>query len=459
MNLSKLVEKGLVKQTEAGYEAVSANAVEIIKAVVELDGNQLMDDAGNPVDVSQISLSSMQEEAPKEELQKTIDTAVEAAVSKMAVQTPRANFHVEVGPRRIYGKSSVFPCDPERSGAEKAHLFGAWVYSQASGSGVNESVKAKAKQILKDRGFKGITTGTDPWVVAEQFLGNIVDLKVNPSVYLSVAQNVPLNASGQGKGYYSRYNSSLTSNQVEGSTRSVVDLDLVGVSMQAFNEGGFTKFSNEVDADALGLVGETVMRELARTTNRNIDRKAFAVDTNEGVVGLGAALAAAGSASIHDAATTVYTSITADHIRALIGKVLMNAEADGNYENLAFVCRPDVAQQIKKLDAVAGTSGTTYLLRDLDNKNRAFGFNMFTCPDAPTGSPGSSVVSYPIYFGFFPACCFAGVRGGLDIKTDGSVFFASNEIAVRSNYRVAINNVNVGSSSVYSAVGAIKITG
>ena len=220
------------------------------------------------------------------------------------------------------------------------------------------------------------------------------------------------------------------------------------INLTAKKAATLTKISNELNEDAIVSIANEVADEIAYAHSVKVDQIGFlgdATTTYAGITGLDNALVAG---SISTAASTTIGALTLTEAEACIAKLLQIAGMRPVWfmHSAIFWNGPARLQVAAGGNAVMDVGGGPQL--------QFLGFPVvFTQALSSAGTTGTTWG----FIGDLSLAATMGVRRGISIASDSSVYFASDQIAIRSTYRYDINIHEIGTASAGGPIIKCKL--
>lgn len=235
-----------------------------------------------------------------------------------------------------------------------------------------------------------------------------------------------------------------------GEAGTITDSDMTQnqVNLTAKKAATLTKISNELSDDAVVAIANEVADEIAYAHAVKIDQIGFlgdATTTYAGITGLDNALAAG---SIATATSTTIGALTLTEAEACVAKLL---QVPG-IRPVWFVHSAIFWNGLARLQVAAG--GNAVMDVGGGPQLQFLGFPVvFTQALSSAGTTGTTWG----FIGDLSLAATMGMRRGISIAADSSVYFASDQIAIRSTYRYDINVHEVGTASVGGPIIKCKL--
>lgn len=223
---------------------------------------------------------------------------------------------------------------------------------------------------------------------------------------------------------------------------ALTDSDMVHnqVNLTAKKATTLTKISSELSEDAVVSMADELAEEIAYAHAVKIDQIAFLGDgttTYGSMVGLTTALAAGSTAT-----ATGHATLAALDVADTVAAVAKLQQVPG-IRPVWFVHSAVYWNALARLQLAAGGNNAT----DLGNGPQLqYGGYPVVFTQALTAAPTTGTVWG--YFGDLSMAATMGMRRGLTIAADTSVYFASDQIGIRSTYRYDIKVHETGTASV-----------
>lgn len=235
----------------------------------------------------------------------------------------------------------------------------------------------------------------------------------------------------------------------EGGTITDSDATYNQVNLVARKAATLSKISSELSEDAAMSIADELAMEIAYAHAVKIDACGFLGDgttTYGGVMGLDNALAAG---AIVTATNTTIGALTLTESEAVLAKL---PDYPG-MQPVWFMNRSIYFNGPYRLMAAAGGNTTTTLANGLSVPVFHGYPVVFTQALSAAGTTGTTWA----FFGDLSLAATMGVRRGVSIASDPSVYFASDQIAVRSTYRWDIVVHEVGTASASGPIVKAKL--
>lgn len=220
------------------------------------------------------------------------------------------------------------------------------------------------------------------------------------------------------------------------------------VNLTAKKAATLTKISNELNDDAIVSIANEVAEEIAYAHAVKIDQIGFlgdATSTYAGIYGLDNILAAG---SISTATSTTIGALTLTEAEACVAKLL---QVPG-IRPVWFVHSAIFWNGLARLQVAAGGNA----VMDVGNgpQMQFLGYPVvFTQALSGAGTTGTTWG----FIGDLSLAATMGMRRGISIASDSSVYFASDQIALRSTYRYDINIHEIGTASAGGPIIKCKL--
>ena len=228
--------------------------------------------------------------------------------------------------------------------------------------------------------------------------------------------------------------------------------DLGQIKLVAIKRATLTALSSELSEDSAIAIADFLAAEIGTAFSKKADEDCFLGDgtsTYGGVTGLKSALAAG---SVVDAASGNVSFATFDLADFENCIAALPVFAD-NANTAWFISKAGYAKSMLNLMNAAGGNTNVTLSDGVRSRPMFMGYPVvFT-----QAMPSADVVSTnQVYLGDLSQAVHLGVRTGLTVATDMSVYFASDQIGVRATERLAINVHERGTASAAGSIIALR---
>lgn len=229
------------------------------------------------------------------------------------------------------------------------------------------------------------------------------------------------------------------------------DLTLNQAKLDAKKLAVLTQVSSELNEDAIVALADLITMEIAYAFANKEDECGFNGDgtsTYGGITGLKSALAAG---SIQDAATGNDSALSLDlaDFEAAVGKLPMFPGIQPRWYMHKAVYWASAA---RLMDAAGGNTSMN-LGNGPETTFLGYPVTFSQVMPSTTGTLASTIVAY---FGDIRMASTFGTRRGVSIRSDESVYFTSDAIAIRATERFDINVHERGTASAAGPVVALK---
>lgn len=347
----------------------------------------------------------------------------------------------------------VVPAAAKRYGNLKAYKTAEDAYASGQFIAATMFGNQASQRWLDDHGIRAAHSTSDNskggYAVPEPMEQSIIRLVEERGVFRRNAFVYPMTSgsvliprrSGGFTSYYVGENASITAS----------DLTLNQVKLEAKKLGVLTQISSELSEDAIVALADLVTQEIAYAFANAEDEAGFNGDgtsTYGGILGLNGALQAG---SIQDAVGGNTSALTLDlaDFEATVGKLPM-------YPGIApkwYVSSPVYwASMARLMDAVGGNTNGTLAA----GPTAQFLGYPVEFVDVMPKTTGTLVSTILCYFGDLAMACTMGVRRGVTVRTDESVYFTSDAIAIRATERYDVQVHERGDSTNAGAIVALK---
>lgn len=356
------------------------------------------------------------------------------------------------------------------SGEERAYASGMWLLSQVypSSGGAFRDLTERARQWWGDYGARygggteerAMSTTANSlggYLVPEVFNSTIIDLREDYGVFRRYAQVVPMSSDTAS---YPRRVSGLTAYFVNDNTEiTASDKGWDQVNLTAKKLGILSKWSSELDEDAVISMADNLAREIAYQFALKEDQCGFigtGTSTYGGIVGATVKVDDGNhAASIYTAATgnTAFSTLDLADFNGVVGKLPQYAAMD---DAAWYFSRAGWANSMQRL-ADAGGGNTT---SDI------------------TGAVGMSFMGYPVrisqvlnstltaqtdtivgLFGSLRLAAMMGTRRAVRTMVSTERYFELDQIAIKGTERFDINVHSLGDGTNAGPLVALKTPG
>jgi HK97 family phage major capsid protein len=373
------------------------------------------------------------------------EIAARRAVEQKRFQTGE---DIEAGKRKI-----LVPASAKRHGHLKAYASAEDAYVSGQFIAATMFGNQASQRWLDDHGIQAAHSTSDNskggYAVPEPMEQSIIRIVEERGVFRRNAFVYPMTSgsvivprrSGGFTSYYVGENSAITPS----------DLTLNQVKLEAKKLGVLTQISSELSEDAIVALADLVTQEIAYAFANAEDEAGFNGDgtsTYGGILGLKGALQAG---SIQDAIGGNVSALTLDlaDFEATVGKLPMFPGIQPKWYVHSAVYWASMA---RLMDAVGGNTNATLAAGP---EKQVLGYPVEFAQVLP-GTTGSSVSTILCYFGDLAMASTMGVRRGVTVRTDESVYFTSDAIAIRATERYDVQVHERGDASNAGAIVALK---
>lgn len=251
----------------------------------------------------------------------------------------------------------------------------------------------------------------------------------------------------------------------EGAALTASDPSWDNVQLTAKKLTAFTKFSTEVSEDALVNLADWLTFDIAQQFAYEEDRVGFngtGISTDGNIVGITQKVQQAASLGSFPAVVTAthntFAELDATDIMTLMAAVPQYALTDAAF----FTSQSGASLCFGRLMAAAGGNTQQSLSQENISALRAKGivgyyqgYPIVASQVLPTEA--TTKTNLPMLcFGSLRRACLLGERRGITFATDSSVYFASDQIAVRATARLDINCHATGTATVSGPLAVLK---
>lgn len=448
------------------------------KAAVFLTDIELVDDDGTAVEVADLDWKELggDVETKGEERTYTLDAkqledAIQKAIAPLQKEIKRRDKpgQISVGdPLNIktWGVVRNFSGATNREKSEKAYMFGQWFMGINGNRKAREFCESRGIMFVKESG--GIetkvhqegTNTTGGYLVPEQFMNDLIDLRLEYGVFRRNANIVPMTSDTSSR---PRRVSGLTPYFVGESTagtQSTMAWDRV--TLVAKKLMVLTKTSNELNEDAAVSIGDKIAGEIAYAFANKEDSCGFLGTGNAatygGIVGVNQGLiningVDEGGGLIETATSVAFSSVVLGDFHRLVSILPTYARRAPK-----FYCSPLVNDQV--LQKLAYASGGATAMEIVNGVPRPT-FLGYPVEMVEVMSVSATAGEVFCLFGDLSLAADFGDRRSTAIATSDSALnaFEQDEIVVRGTERFDINCHDLGTSSAAGPiVGLIMYT-
>jgi len=375
----------------------------------------------------------------QEQLAAAKAVAVDKAKGRLSMPTPKVTSPMR-GRVKNYNRIKHLTPDGRR---ERAYAFGHFCLGAIFG-------KQKSMDWLAENGIqvKAQTEGTNSaggYLVPEEMSSDIIDLREEYGIFRQHSRVVSMASDHQ---VIPRRAGGLTAYAV-GEEDSITESDKSWdqVSLTAKKWATLTRYTSEVDEDAIISIGDDLAGEIAYAFANKEDESGFNGDgtsTYHGVRGVRDKIGSAGNTDAVSGNTTYLTLDLAD-FNTTMSLLPEYAYSRGN---VAWYCsRAFYATAMQRLayagggntvDTIGGGSGLSFL-----------GYPVHISQSMPSTTAVSQVC---VIFGALELATTMGDRRGISVATSTDRYFDTDEVAIRGTTRFDINCHDVGDGTNAGAV-------
>jgi HK97 family phage major capsid protein len=359
----------------------------------------------------------------------------------VARQTASGNLRIEMP--RPFGRLVAFKDTP--SGHEAAYRSGMWIAANLYGN-------TKAKEWCRVNGVRAaMTEGVNTAggnLVPDEMETSIIKLVNEYGLFRRSCRVTPMSSDVKNRprrkggitAYYTAESTAATESQ-----SAWDNVQLVAKKLMVL-----TRMSSELSEDAIIDVADDTAQEIAMAFAYKEDTVGFTgtgLSTDGGIVGvLVKAIDAAhtkakvAAASGHD----TMAEIDADDVLSLMAAIPQYAKRGS-----AWYCSPSAQSMI--IDAIKLAGGGNSMENITNGAGPQFmGYPVYTTDvmaDTPATNYNGAVI---MAFGNLSMAATLGLRRGISLAVDNSVYFTTDEIAIKGTMRHDINVHDLGSTTVKS---------
>ncbi len=300
------------------------------------------------------------------------------------------------------------------------------------------------------------TTSTGGATVPEEFIPELIDLLEEYGVFRSFVRKVPMATDLQ---KWPKKESGVTVIAPgEGGTITPSDLAFSNVTLVATKLAALTKISSELHEDSALALGSIIGDDMVRALAKAEDQAGFLGDGSATYFKFVGLVGAMSNNTITDtdsaitggqvqAAGHTWPDITIGNLRSLAGVMPVKFQAEAR-----FYCSK-IFYWTVLVPLVQAAGGLTQADMEGGIHHRLFGWPVEIVEVMPTAT---AVSQFCLWFADLKSGAFFGDRRDFNIQQDSSVYFDSDQIAIRSTERFAINVYGVGSTTKAGPICALK---
>lgn len=312
----------------------------------------------------------------------------------------------------------------------------------------------KSLEYLDNIGIKALAEGitsTGGALVPDAFVPNLIELMATYGVFRRNAQVVPM---GSDSTTWPKLNADVTVySPGEAGSITASNPTFSNVKLVATKLASLVAISNELAEDAVLSIGQIVGRSIARAFAQAEDQAGFlgnATSTYWGFVGIagaftlnhanyGSTTASTAYGGLVGAAGNGYDEITIGNFRTLVGVLPTYAQKGAKF----YCSKRFYYDVIAGLVQAAG--GLLQAEYEKGLGQQFFGYPVEYVDVMPTSTANSQTCCV---LGDLAMGAYLGDRRALSIDQDNSVYYASDQLAVRGTERIGINVFGWGSATV-----------
>jgi HK97 family phage major capsid protein len=306
---------------------------------------------------------------------------------------------------------------------------------------------------IKNIMTEGVNTAGG-FLVPEEFEASLVRLVEEYGVFRSKALNYPMSSDTT---HIPKRTGGLTVYfPAEAGSITASDASVGRVSLVARKMATLTRISSELAEDSIVSIADLLAQEIALAFATSEDEMGFNGDgtaaTYGGVVGINSAM---GAGAKYTAATgnTAFSTIDDADFLGMMGKI-------NNYAGIMpewYISPEGFYASMARLITASGGVNVADMEGDLRPRFHGRPVNLVNVMNktltAQTSTDGLC------YYGDLRMAATLGVRRGVTIASDSSVYFATDEIAIRATQRVDINVHDAGTASASGAIVGLTTPG
>ncbi len=449
---------------ELKAEKVSAiKAMEALQNRVDGEKRSMSQDEQKAFDTYEADVSRVDAEIKSVEASETRYAKLQARKAEIATPETRVgsaqpssearNSRVEIVPARVrFGALKSF--ENTAAGEERAYRCGQWLAATFLGN-------RQAQRFCMENGIETRAAyaegavGTGGHVVPVEFSATLVNLTEQYGVFTKNARRVPMSRDVLEIPKLATHAAATYTAEAVGLSESEATFDII--TLTAKKLGYVAYASTEVMADAAISIADMIASDFARGFALKIDESAFNGDgsnTYGGAYGLtqlipdgSHAAALFSAAGGHNTLAELDHSDLAGALAKLPGYALAGAKI--------YCSAAAKALCFDRLGAIAG--GNTGSTLGGAPSSSYLGLPIVVTQVLPSSS-GDLATNVAILVGDMSQSSIYGDRQQIDFRTDNSIRFVEDQIALRATMRHCIANPNLGDNSVASPMVGIRMT-
>lgn len=403
---------------------------------------------------------------------------IEDRVSDLSRPEPRKTIPAQPGTGGPVASISN-PAIPRRYGKLKAfkgeradyHAYESGMWMCATLLPQNHPLRARGHEWCREHGVyqqiqNAMSTGTPSAggnLVPDALSQTIIDLREQYGIFRQWCDVVPL---PNGSVTIPRRSGSVTPYWIgEGAALTASDAAFDNVRLTAKKLTAFTKISSELSEDSIVNVVDWLTMDIGQQLAYEEDRVGFrgtGLDTDGGIRGVWDEITAAGSAgsyiNVATATHNTFAELDATDIMTLMAACPQYALSDAAF----FISQSGAALTFGRLMAAAGGNTQQSLSQENISADRGRGivgyyqgYPIVVSQVLPVES--DTKTSLPMMaFGSLRRAAVLGETRTVQFATDSSVYFASDQLAIRATARIDINVHSLGSATAAGPLVVLK---
>lgn len=382
------------------------------------------------------------------------------------VAGPRVSDDANLLPVRHFGSLKAF-----KGPKADYHAYESGMWMIASLFPQNHPMRARAHDWCREHGVyqqiqNAMSTGVPSAggnLVPDAMSSTIIDLREKYGIFRQWCDVVPMPSDTM---VIPRRTGSVTPYWVgENVALTPSDPSFDNVSVVAKKLTAFTKISTELSEDSVVNIADWLTMDIGQQLAYEEDRVGWngtGLDTDGGITGVMTKAQQAGSAGsfivVATASHNTFAEMDATDLQTLMAALPQYALSDA-----AFFCSQACAAMVFGRLMAAGGGNTQQSLSQENiaaDRGRGIvgyyqGFPIVVSQVLPT--TGTTLTNLPVMaFGSLRKAAVLAERRGLNFATDSSVYFASDQLAIRATTRLDINVHSLGSATVAGPLVVLK---
>jgi HK97 family phage major capsid protein len=434
------------------------------KRIAEFQKDETISDAeGNPVEIEAVFEQPKEQEQKTEEQPQQLAAPAEREVTQVdpeqlkqivrsAIKTELDNQPTKVikmqTDKRISIPRSVHRPNLRAFRGEDAYerAYKAGMFFLAS-NGNRKAIEFCERNDIetRDATIAGATDGAN--LVYDELVHDLINLVEQFGVFRRNALVYPM---AQDTASYPKRTGGMTADWAnEGATEGASDPTFTQVDLNANKLSARSKFSDELNEDAVISYADHIVFELAQAFAVKEDSVAFGSGTSGTFVGIQKALTdVASNAGIVNASGNLYSEVLLKDFEAVIGTLPEYPGINASW----FVSKLFWGTVMEPLAMALG--GVTYSEATGPRKRSFLGYPVEITQSMPKTEANSQLCAV---FGDLHMGSILGERRQVQVKTSDQVSWATDQIDIKASERIAIVHHDVGTSSQAGAIVGLRL--